>query len=120
MGVTWLLYHNVIYPPGSNAHLNLNAISWPLELHLIRVVNHGRQCTFDFNGRRVLAGADFAECGVAANYHHHQLRPCHYLGNVFKVSSTARAAVAVWSEFTEVSVMRLIPLQLRGVNLPQG
>lgn len=83
----------MIYPSGRNAHLNLNAISWPLELDLIRVVNHVRQCIFNFNGRGFLVSAEFAECGVPANSHCHQLRLYHYLGNVFQVSSSAGVAV---------------------------
>lgn len=83
----------MIYPSDGNAHLNLNAISRLLDLDLIRVVNHVRRCRFNFNGCEVLVSAAFAECGVSANNHCHQLRLHHYLGNVFQVSSSAGAAV---------------------------
>lgn len=81
------------YPSGGNAHLNLSAVSRPLELDLTRVVNHVRWCIFNFNGCEVLVSAAFAECGVSANNHRHQLRLHHYLGNVFQVSSSAGVAV---------------------------
>lgn len=82
----------MIYLPGTNAHLNLNTVSCLLELDLIRAVNHVRQCIFNFNGCGVLVSAEFAECGVPANNHCHQLRLNHYLGNVFQVSSSAGGA----------------------------
>lgn len=74
----------MIYPSGRNAHLNLNAISWPFELDLIWIVNRVRQCIFNFNGCGVLVGAKFAECGVSANNHCHQLGLHHYFGNCFR------------------------------------
>ena len=56
-------------------------------------MNTVRQCIFDFNGCSFLESAEFAECGVPANHHCHQLQLYYYFGNVFQVSSSAEVAV---------------------------